>query len=102
MLREVRAAGLGVAIDEADDVDSVLRVLNQLARDQLSDFAGADDQGVLLVGALVCTLAGLPSGRAEDANGQQPERDQRVDARDSRDPHNREATRSIQTPIVTR
>ena len=49
VLRKIRAPSLGVAVDKADDVNSVLGVLNKLSGDQLSDFAGADDQGVLLV-----------------------------------------------------
>ena len=33
-----------VRVDEADDVDAVLRMLEQLARDELADLAGADDR----------------------------------------------------------
>ena len=34
----------GSRIDEAEDVDAVLRVLEELARDELADLAGADDR----------------------------------------------------------
>ena len=41
------AALAGVLVDEADDVDAVLRMLEQLRGDALADVAGADDQRVL-------------------------------------------------------
>ena len=60
MLGQVAAPGLRLAIDESDDVQSVLRVLDQLAGDQLTDLAGAQDQRVLDVGA------GLPAQATGD------------------------------------
>ena len=41
-----------LGVDEADEVDPVLGVLEQLARDELADVAGADDDGVLEVRGL--------------------------------------------------
>ena len=38
-----------VRVDEADEVDAVLRVLEELARRELADVAGADDDRVLEV-----------------------------------------------------
>ena len=58
MLGQVRPPSLWIAVDKADDVDPVLRVLHELASDQLADLSGADDQGVLLVRS--SPLAGLP------------------------------------------
>ena len=49
-LVEVGAPLLRLAVDEADEVDPVLGVLEQLARDDLADVAGADDDRVLQVG----------------------------------------------------
>ena len=40
-----------VGVEEADDVDAVLGMLEQLPSDELAHFAGADDQGVLAVAA---------------------------------------------------
>ncbi len=53
-----------VLVDEADHVDPVLGVLQQLARDLLPDVAGADDERVLDVG--VRTAAERPGDRARD------------------------------------
>ena len=39
----------GIGIDEANEIDSVLRMLEQLASDELAHVAGADDDGVLEV-----------------------------------------------------
>ena len=47
---QVVAALLRARVDEADEVDAVLGVLQQLARDELADLAGADDDRVLEVG----------------------------------------------------
>ncbi len=46
---EVDRALLGLGIDEADEVDPVLRMLEELAADQLADVPGADDDRVLEV-----------------------------------------------------
>ena len=51
VLGQVAAPGLRLPVDESDDVEPVLRVLDQLAGDQLTDLAGAQDQRVLDVGA---------------------------------------------------
>ena len=40
---DVRAPLARVVVDESDEIDPVLRVLLDLARDQLADVAGADD-----------------------------------------------------------
>ena len=55
-------AGLGV--DEADEIEAVLRVLEQLARHQLADVARADDDGVLEVED--APPADRPGGAAAD------------------------------------
>ena len=44
-----RRRSVGSRVDEADDVDAVLGVLEELAGDELPDLAGADDDGVLEV-----------------------------------------------------
>ena len=59
---DARLAGLGV--DEADEIEAVLRVLEQLARDELADVAGADDDGVLEVED--APPADRPGGAAAD------------------------------------
>ena len=49
---EVLEAGTAIArrvVDETDQVDPVLRVMKKLARDELTDVAGADDDRVLEV-----------------------------------------------------
>ena len=46
---EVVAAVLGIGVDEADEVDPVLRMVQELPGDQLPDLAGADDHGVLQI-----------------------------------------------------
>ena len=82
MLREVRAPRLRIAVDEPHHVDSILWMLDQLAGDQLADLPRADDQGVLLVGLRpLAGPAGDRAGERQDAHGEEPERDQRVDAR---------------------
>ena len=71
----------GLSIDESDDVQSVLGVLDQLAGDQLTDLAGAQDQRVLDVGArppAQATRDGPHQGQRADRDG--PERDQRINA----------------------
>ena len=50
----------GLRVDEADEVDPVLAVLEELARDELAHVAGADDHRVLEEGEL---RAGRPRGR---------------------------------------
>src|SRR4051794_15741215 len=47
VLGQVVAPHLGAAVDEADDVEAVLRMLEELAGDQLADVAGAEDERVL-------------------------------------------------------
>ncbi len=49
-------------VDDADDVGAVLRMLDQLAADALSNVARTDDHGVLLVRH--AELAEAPGGRA--------------------------------------
>ncbi len=44
---ELGAALLRLRVDEADEVDAVLRVLEDLAAEQLADVTGADDDAVL-------------------------------------------------------
>ena len=51
VLGQVSAPGLGVAIDESDHVQPVLRMFDQLTGDELTDLASAQDQRVLDVGA---------------------------------------------------
>ena len=46
---ELDPPGTRVLVDEADEVDAVLRVLEELARGELADLPRADDQGVLQV-----------------------------------------------------
>ncbi len=67
-----------VRVDEADEVDAVLRMLEQLPRRQLADVARADDDRVLEV------QRAAPGDRARDArapattstDGEQPEHDE--------------------------
>ena len=79
---QVASAALGLAVDEADNVESVLRVFDQLSGDQLSDLAGAQDQRVLYI------RTGPPAEATRDgphqrqgADRDRPERDQCIDAR---------------------
>ena len=72
VLGKVGAPSLRVAVDEADDVDAVLRMLDELAGDQLADLAGADDQRVLLVG--LSPLAGTAGDRARERQDADRER----------------------------
>ena len=64
----------GLLVDEADDVDAVLGVLEQLLRHELPDMAGADDQGVLDVRVRSPTERPRngPAERDED-DGEHPE-----------------------------
>ena len=67
-------------VDEADEVDPVLGVLEELARDELADVAGADDDRVLEVGELM--PAGGTRRDACERDGddrEQPERDHAAD-----------------------
>ena len=77
---EVAARLLRAPIDEPDEVDAVLRVLEDLARDQLADVAGSDDHGVLLVrlGAARDGAGADPPGDHE-GHRRRPERDDRAD-----------------------
>ena len=58
-----------VLVDEADDVHPVLRMLEELLRDTLSDMPGADDERVLDVGVA------SPAERARDRAGRWDEDD---------------------------
>ena len=63
---------LRLGVDEADEVDAVLGVLEQLARHELADVAGADDDRVLEVG----DAAPAPEARAtERADGDEHDRE---------------------------
>ena len=48
-MRQVVASLFRLSIDEADEVDAVLRMLKKLLRDQLTDIAGPDDHRVLQI-----------------------------------------------------
>ena len=70
----IYAALARIGVDEPDDVDAVLRMLDELASDQLSDLAGADDDAVLDVGqAPSCGCSGGDAARGHEAEGQRPE-----------------------------
>ena len=100
---QVAAPGLRLPIDESDDVQSILRVLDQLAGDQLTDLAGAQDQRVLDVGAgppAQATRHGPHEGQGADR--ERPEGDQRIDAGVGRARPGARQTSSTHTPIVTR
>ena len=49
-MAKVRAPSLRLVVDEAHEVDAVFGVLEQLARDELANVPGADDDGVLDIG----------------------------------------------------
>ncbi len=76
-----------VRVDEADEVDAVLRVLQELARRELADVAGADDDRVLEVErAAPRDRAREPASRRHEDDREQPEEDEprHVRARDGR------------------
>ena len=74
------AARLRVGVDEADEVDAVLRVLQDLARDQLADVAGADDDRILLVRDAAADDATRDRAvRRHDEPGDRPEDDDRAE-----------------------
>ncbi len=86
---ELGPARTRMCVDEADEVDAVLRVLQELPCGELADVAGADDDRVLEVERTA------PRGRAGDAarrrhedDGEQPEEDQprHVWAREAAEP----------------
>ena len=81
MLGQVAAPGLRLPVDESDDVQPVLRVLDQLAGDQLTDLASAQDQRVLDVGAGPAAEATRDRPHhGQEADRERPEGDQRIDA----------------------
>ena len=66
-----------VRVDEADEVDAVLRVLEELPRRELADVAGADDDRVLEVERTAPgDRAREPAGRRHEDDGEQPEEDE--------------------------
>ena len=66
---ELGPASRRVVIDEADDVDAVLRVLEQLPGDHLADLAGADDHRVLQVEDTLPAEAARAAVRAANTLG---------------------------------
>ena len=79
---EPRLALLGLRIDESDDVHAVLGMLAQLARDELPDLSGADDDRVLEVDVRAPTERARqrPQRRDED-DRERPEGEQALEAR---------------------
>ena len=78
-----------VRVDEADEVDAVLRVLEELPRRELADVAGADDDRVLQVERTAPRdRAREPAGRRHEDDGEQPEDDEprHVRAREAGEP----------------
>ena len=74
-ISEVAALGLGVGVDEPEEVDPVLRMLEEFATDQLPDLPRADDQRVLDVGRLPpCERPGRGSSRHDEHQSEEPER----------------------------
>ena len=74
-----------IRVDEADDVDAVFRVLEQLSGDELADLAGADDQRVLLVAAEPFAQRARRRAKERDADDRaDPEKDQAADVRAAR------------------
>ena len=73
---EVGAQLLRLGVDEADEVDAVLRMLEQLAGDQLADVPGADDRRVFWTYADAARDARARASRIGDdgERWQQPER----------------------------
>ena len=72
---EIVAPLLGLGVDEADEIDAVLVVVEDLARGQLAHVAGADDDRVLQVGrAPVARAAGDRPGRRDRDHGHEPRR----------------------------
>ena len=71
MLREVGTPHLRSGVNEADNVGAVLRMLDELAADQLADVPCADDHCVLLI----CPgpSAGSPGNGASKGNEAQGE-----------------------------
>ncbi len=76
-LVEVVAALAWVLVDEADEVDAVLRMLQQLVRDALPDVPGADDDGVLDVRVEVATDAARDTARERDEDDRRSPRRRR-------------------------
>ena len=62
---EARLALLGIGIDEADEVDAVLGMFQELPGDGLADVAGAHDDRVLQVGEVAPAIR--PCGNTEHA-----------------------------------
>ena len=72
--REVLELGPAVArmrVDEADEVDAVLGVLQELARGELADVTGAEDDRVLEIErAAPRNRAGEPAERRDEDDGE--------------------------------
>ena len=74
---EVAALFPGLGIDEADEVDAVLGMLEELATDQLTDLAGSDDDRILDVRRLATReCPGSRSRRGDGDESEEPERRQ--------------------------
>jgi hypothetical protein len=71
---EVFAAFFGVVVDEADDLESVFGMSEELLRDQLADVACAQDDRLLAIGAPApneCTAGN--TGQCDRGDGSGPE-----------------------------
>ena len=82
-----------VRVDEADEIDAVLRVLKELARSELADVAGADDDRVLKIERTASRNRSCePTRRRDENDGEQPEDDEprHMRARKSREPRGHE------------
>ena len=79
---EVLSAVLRLGVDEADEIDPVLRVVEDLLREQLADVARTDDDGVLDVGLVPACKRPRPSpGDTDERDRGSPEDDELLHGR---------------------
>ena len=99
---ELGTARPRMRVDEADEIDAVLGVLEELPRSQLADVAGADDDRVLEVERTAPRARARKSThRGDEDDRQEPERDQPRHVRLATPAHHVPMKKN-QAPSVTR